>query len=395
MNIEDLIYMLYLKCKLNRYDYVLIQSFVNQNLLGNGFTEKQSNLAIKILKRYSNTLSNTIQTDVSPYLENPVFKLPIRKSNNQKKLSIIDHSIYKKAIKVEFPFVQEKIESIRKNKANLGYAVWDNDRRSWIFSLDERNIKFLSSFIENEDYDIDEELQDYFLQTSEILKNIENYVPMVILEENLPKYQNVSKNVPQLQSTDIVAAVFEARKSGIFTWSDDINNEFYKLNVDTVVKDFLNNENPDFFEINSQEHPIQCLKDIVKYTQPTLFVIPGGSESEKTKLIYNFLIELGYTSDEMCVMFRLSNKDGRDGKEFNEFVKNYGLNNPINERTKFVFISVKLPKPVISSNLKFHSVISLGRSNVHYTIREYFKNRQNLIFYCEPNKQREFNFDNM
>lgn len=392
MNIEDLIYLLYLKCKLNRYDYVLIQSFVNQNLLGNGFTEKQSNLAIKILKRYSNTLNNTIQADISQFLENPTFKLPIRKSNNQKKLSIIDHSIYKKAIKVEFPFLQEKIETIRKNKPYLGHAVWDNDQRAWIFSLDERNIKFLSSFIENEDYDIDEELQHYFFQTSEILKNIENYVPMVILEQNLPKYQNVSKNVPQLQSTDIVAAVFEARKSGIFTWSDDVSKEFDRRDIDSVVKDFLNNENPDFFEINSQEHPVQCLTDIVKYTQPTLFIIPGGSELEKTKLIYNFLTELKYNSDEMSVMFRLSNKDG---KEFNEFVKNCGLNNPINEQTKFVFISVKLPKPVITSNLKFHSVISLGRSNVHYTVREYFKNRQNLIYYCEPNKQREFNFDNM
>ena len=109
-------------------------------------------------------------------------------------------------------------------------------------------------------------------------------------------------------------------------------------------------------------------------------------------MIYNFLTGIGYTSDDMSVMFRLPSSDGKD---FNEFVKNCGLNNPISDKTKFVFVSIKLPKPIIKSKMRFNSVISLGRSNVHYTIREFFKNRQNLIYYCEPNKQKEFNFGDL
>jgi hypothetical protein len=122
---------------------------------------------------------------------------------------------------------------------------------------------------------------------------------------------------------------------------------------------------------------------------PCLFVLPGGSELDKTKMIYNLLVEQGYSSDEISVMFRLPSSDG---KNFNDFVKNCGLNNPITENTKFVFVSIKLPKPVLKSKMKFNSVVSLGRSNVHYTIREFFKNRENLIYYCEPGKQKEYNF---
>jgi preprotein translocase subunit SecD len=215
---------------------------------------------------------------------------------------------------------------------------------------------------------------------------------MLAIENGVLKYQNVSRTVPALTSSDTLSALFEARKAGIFTWDDAVEQQFNSLELDPVVKSFLTSEKPGNFEIDSEKTPIQCLTDIVNHSTPTLFVIPGGSEISKTKMIYNFLVNMGYNNTEMSVMFRLPNNEGR---EFNEFVKNCGLNNPIGDNTKFVFVSIKLPKPVIKSKIKFDSVISLGRSNVHYTIREFFKNRHNLIYYCESTKQKEFNFGNL
>jgi hypothetical protein len=122
---------------------------------------------------------------------------------------------------------------------------------------------------------------------------------------------------------------------------------------------------------------------------PCLIIVPGGMEFAKTKTMYEFLKGQGYQDDEMSVLFRLSTGQGT---EFNEFVKDNNLNSPITDRTKFVFVSIKLPKPVVKSKINFQSVISLGKSNVHYTIREFFKNRQNLIYYCEKSSQKEFSF---
>jgi hypothetical protein len=392
MYIEDLICKLNSHCSVNRFDVNLVSSFVNQAFIGTGYTEKQSVLAVRILKRYSASLSAALSVDITTFLDNPTFKFNIRKINNAKRISIIAHETLGKAIKVEFPYAQEKVDSIRKSKDQLGHAVWDSDKKAWIFSVDERNIQFLTSFVESDHFELDEEIKNYIVQIKHIIGNMENYVPMLTIENGLPKYLNQSRFVPELTSKEVIPAVFEARKAGIFTWDEKVTQYLDQAELDPVIRSFLLNESPKHLEIDSTETPVQCLTDIVKYTQPTLFIIPGGSESAKTKMIYNFLTSIGYTSDDMSIMFRLPSSDGKD---FNEFVKNCGLNNPITDKTKFVFVSIKLPKPIIKSKMRFNSVISLGRSNVHYTIREFFKNRQNLIYYCEPNKQKEFNFVNL
>ena len=389
MYIEDLICKLNLHCSVNKFDVNLVSSFVTQVFSGVGYTEKQGVLAVRILKRYSASLSKALSLDVSPFLDNPTFKYTIRKINNTKRISIIEHASFGKAIKVEFPFSQEKVDLIRKSKDQLGHAAWDSDKKAWIFSVDERNIQFLISFVESDHFELDEEIKNYIVQVKHIVGKIENYVPMLTIEDGLPKYLNQSRFVPELTSKEVIPALFESRKAGIFTWDEKITQYLDQAELDPIIRSFLSSESFKHLEIDSTETPVQCLTDIVKYTQPTMFIIPGGSESVKTKMIYNFLTSIGYTSNDMSVMFRLPSSDGKD---FNEFVKNCGLNNPISDKTKFVFVSIKLPKPIIKSKLRFNSVISLGRSNVHYTIREFFKNRQNLIFYCEPNKQKEFNF---
>lgn len=393
MNIEDLICQLHSHCKVNRFDTNLVDSFVMQVFAGNGFTQKQTVLVLKILNRYSKSLSAALNLDVQPFLDNPSYRYPIRSSGtNAKRLSIIDHQLWGRAIKAEFPFDQEKIDSIRKKKESLGFAQWNGEERAWLFSVDERNLQFLKNFVQNDKFEVDAEIQNYFDQVEKIVNDMEKYIPMLTIENGLPKYQNVNRFVPKLTSFDVVSALFEARKAGIFTWDEKVNQYIDTVGLNPVVKEYLGNENVGICEIDSTKYPVECLTEIVKYAQPALFIVPGGSESAKTKMIYNFLISLGFSSDEMSVMFRLPSSEGR---EFNEFVKNCAINNPISDRTKFVFISIKMPKPILKSKIKFNSIIGLGKSNVHYTIREYFKNQTNLIYYCESSRQKEFNFGNL
>lgn len=392
MFIEDLICKLYLTPGVNSYDSQMIVSLSDQIYKGLGFTEKQSLLAIKLLKRYTGIVSGIVRTDVTSFLGNPTFKLGIRKINNNKRVSIVDHATWKRAIKVEFPFNEERVTAIRKNRDLLNLAVWDPEEKAWMFGLSEMSILFLSDMIFNDGFEVDDEFEKYARQVKNIVDNIESYVPMLHLIDGVPKYVNVPATVPSLASDSILSAVFEARKSGIFTWDESINQFLDHSDLDPVVKSFLTSDKDSSLEVDSAKEPVQCLADLVKYMQPCLFIIPGGSELVKTKLIYNFLKEQGYKEEEMSVLFRLPSETG---KEFNNFVKNSGLNNPITDATKFVFVSIKLPKPVVKSKMKFQCVISLGRSNVHYTIREFFKNRQNLIYYCEKSKQKEFNFGNL
>lgn len=392
MYIEDLLHNLHLNCKLNTWDTPIVNNFTMLTISGLGLTEKQSSLAIKILRRYSKNLGKALGIDIVPLLDNPKFKLPVRKINSFSKISIIDHDKWIKVFKVEFPYDQDKINLIRQRKDKINFSLWDNEEKAWLFAVSETSIKMLAEMIKNEKFEYDDEFKNYLDQLDTILQDIDNRVPMLSYENNRPFYKNVSPLVPKLNSTQLLPAVFEARSSGITTWDDNVSEALDAYDLDPLIKNFLSNENIQNLEIDSKKHSIHCLKDIVKYIQPILFIIPNGTELEKTSMVVNFLFDQGFTSQDMSVMFRTSNNKSKD---FNEFVKTNKLNSAISSQTKFVFVSFKLPKPLVQSNIKFNGVVNLSKSSTHYRIKDFIKNTVNLINYYDFPKQMEFNFGDL
>jgi preprotein translocase subunit SecD len=114
-----------------------------------------------------------------------------------------------------------------------------------------------------------------------------------------------------------------------------------------------------------------------------------ATEMEKLQLGYDFLKSIKVDKSEMSVMFRMPSESH---KKFNDFIKENKLNSPISEKTKVVFISSKLPKPLIKSKIKFNSLINLGFGGVHYSIKNFVENQENCISYTEKILQKEFEF---
>lgn len=394
MYIEDILHTLELVGKINRFDQAVVQSLNFQtHVSSNGYTEKQSHLALKILRRYSTQLNTHLHQDITQYLDNPLFKIPLRNSTPlPKKISIEDHPQWAKAIKVEFPFNESLVERIRALRSKDSLIAWDKDKKAWFLSLTETNIKLAMSLADQENFEIDENFKVYKNQIAKIMEKMETFFPMLVLEENTPKLVNISKYTPELETTDILEAVFAARKYGIDTWDDSINAFIQSDSVDPIVKKFITTDTSETFHIDSTSTSMNLLRDIVQYLEPVLFIVPGGSELSKTKMAYEFLKEQNVTDEEISVMFRLPSDNGG---EFNSFVKSNNLNNPISEKTRFVFVSQKMPKPVITSKTYFNCVISMGLHNMHYTIRDFTKNCPNLIYYCEQRPNRELNFGNV
>lgn len=387
MNIEDLIISLLLsRIELNSWDKPLISSFYDQISRGSGFTEKQSAVALKTLRKHSAPLSAFLQQDITTFLDAPRYRLLIRQINNTKKLSVITHPIYQKAISAVFPYNENYINQIRKSKGDLGVAVWDKDERYWLFSLTENNIQFLINFAEQESFEIDEEFQNYTQQSKEILANIESHIPMLVIDENTPKLVNCSEYVPPLETTDILESIFESRKRGIFTWDETISNFLESDEVDGVTRTFLQTDPGEKVHVDNEIHQISDLTNIIKYMSPCMVVIPGGSEHENLIMSYEFLKGIGIENHEMSVMFRLPSDTH---ESFNNFVKINNLNSPIAEQTKIVFVSSKLPKPVLKSKIKFHCLINLGFSNVHYTMKDFVGNHENLVFFSRKKELKD------
>ena len=385
MHIEDLIISLILsRIPLNQWDSKLISSFYDQITRGSGLTEKQGALAVKILKRHSNALTNTICKDVTPFLENPIYKLSIRKLNNEKKLSITPDDTYGQNIRAVFPFNEELVASIRKYKEDSNTnAFWNKEEKCWIFPLSESAIMFLSSL---EGFDTDNTFQNYISQIKEIRDNLENYFPILVMEEGKPVLKNCHRNCPQLVSTGILEAVFEARLRGVSIWDEEIDT-YIENDVDSITRDFLKTSPDSKFLVNSDNHSMSVMSTIIKNLSPTIAVIPGGAELTKLSQAVEFFYNCGISNEQMSVMFRL---DSADGKEFNCFVKDNQYNAPITEDTKVVFVSSKLPKPVVKSGIKFNSVVNMGYMNVHYTMQQYLDKHANLVYYTKDNHTRNF-----
>lgn len=390
MYIEDLLFTIWNLGGLNRWDSGIVTSFNDQILRGNGLTEKQGNLAVKILSRYNGKLAVHYRQPVDAWLKNPQFKIQPRKINTDKKISVIPHSQWGKAIKVSFPYDQSKVDFIRSKKNESVFAMWDKDDKAWLFNLCEQNINLVSNLAQGVEFDIDDEFKIYLQQANAIIQNIQNYVPMLVLKDGLPRFQNHPPQVPQLETDSILEAVFEARKFGITTFDEEISQYLESDKIELTTKKFIQAETTKSFIVDSSQISMNVLSEIVQHLSPCLFVIPGGSELAKLKLCYSFLKDLGVEDKEMSVLFRLPNDTGG---ELNQFVREQSINNPITENVKYLFVSAKIPKTLLKEKKQINCIVSLGIANTHYTIRDFTKNCPNLVYYIDQKNQQEINFE--
>jgi hypothetical protein len=391
MYIEDLIIALAVSrnTSVNPYDQKIIYSFHDQISRGSGFTEKQENLSIKILKRQVAKLNSIFGKDISSFLENPSFRLTRRTIITTRHMSIQPNTTYGKVIKVEFAFNEGLLNKIRDAKNKLNYSNWDSEQKSWIFSLDERSLAFLINLAAEENFTVDDEFKNYQNQFNEIQKNIEHHIPMLSLVGEKLEFLNISPKIPQPTNSNIVENLFLARKFGILLWGDEIEQSEEWKNSNDVTKKFLQADPKDDFSLNLEENSIFSLADIVKYLSPVLFVIPGGTELEKLELSLDFLKSMEIPNEEISVLFRLPSETG--GK-FNNFVKEQKLNSPITENTKAVFISSKVPKTIIEKEVKFNSILNFNFYNIHYSIKNLLKWHHNVVCINEEKVQKALNF---
>jgi len=391
MYIEDLINeFMFGQVKPNRFDSKIIDSFTNQIMNGTGFTEKQSVLAVKIITRYAERLSTELKKDIRPFLENPQFRFKIRKTVTDRSIKIIDNKI----IEARFPYDEYFITEIKKYRTSdpTNNIIWDKDNTSWNFQLREDNIQFLSNLCSDIDFDYDDQFKHYANQTADIIQNMEKYAPILTSVDGTLKIVNSPKNMPEITATDVVGAVCQARQYGVSLYSDDIDRYLNSDQIDAKIKQFLTSDNGNPIKLSNSENDVKCLEIILKNMGPTLFIVPGGSELEKLERAFGILKGIGVAEKNMSVLFRLPTESG---KNFNDFVKKMGINGPIDTETKVVFISGKLPKPLVKSGIRFNSIINLGFDSAHYTLKSFVKNHQNLVYFDVNKNQKGLNFGNL
>lgn len=400
MYIEDILFQLFGPFRVSNLDHKsifsmnehnLLKSFTSQIHRGHALTEKQAKIIENILPKYISILNSHFVTDLTDSITNPKYRLGKRFSSQQRTVKLVTLTNGSKKIAVSFPFDQNLVDKIREikdttsssNEMPTGRSVtWNADNRNWAFNLYEGHLSQLYKILKEHNFEFDKELLDWIEEIEEIEKNIQNYIPMVTFEEGIYKYVNAHKDIPHPVSTQLLEVLFEAKKYGIETWDENIDIAIKHESVNRFTRVILTSQKnislADLTEVSRESFSFYDFSDVIKYNGKVLMIIPSGDEYSYLKKIYLSLKNMGYDEDQMCVLFRV---DKEKGKITNDFIKEHSLNNPISEKIKIFFVSVKMPKPLIKNQIEIGTVFNMGAVNAHHTLRNFVNNHHNVLTY--------------
>ena len=397
MNIEDLIdrlanagnFIFDNSIKISKTDISIIHSLSEQIQRGNGYTEKQRTLAVRLVSTYATELSLELKYDITIDLSTPKFRYPIRVLTGHKSVEVKLMPTGEKKIVVQFPFNNELIELFKSYKKEIkasSDANWDSESRSWVFEFSEPNVLFLRNTL-GSGFVFDQEFLEVALQIEEIKNNIEDYIPMIVYNDGKYHYKNTVSKIPQPSSTNLIEVLLDSRKYGITCWDDAIDLALKSDEIPQSVQLLVTSKSGTPVMLKNSQ--LSDIADILLYSNNVLFVIPGGTELLHLTTVHTYLKSRNVSDTDIAVLFRL---DSSSGKVCNEYIKDHHLNNPISDQIKYTFISGKFPKPLIESGKRFDLVVYFGSNSAHFTLRNYVRNHHNVISMNLDNKNTELNF---
>lgn len=356
--------------KFNRHDLTVIQSFSNQISSGRSFTQKQESYARSILQRYQKQIASQLNLDFLNILSSARLKNPYRTITSEKYIALTQDNPRQIIIKFNYDF--EILTSIREFRAKneLRNVLWNEEGKFWSFPLKESVLKWIIDNFSNKGFVFSEEIQNFQNQISEITNNLEKFVPVLKRNGNELEYVNFTPKITPKNTVNILSAILEARKNGIFVWDDEINLELEQLdNLSPEILKFLKHSDHSGIHF-SENSSFFNLKPLLFLDYPLFFILPGGNEQKYLEFLVKYFTQHGIHESEMTVLFRLENKND---KNFNNFVKINGLNNAISEKIKIFFLSNKLPKPLLKSAIKPYIVFYGGLPGVNYSLANFLK----------------------
>ena len=139
---------------LARYDVSIVDSMSQAVQCGKPLTDKQADLAVKIILKYRKQLAGR-DIDVSP-VENPSFRMPIRTIDRRRILRLEGNYIL-----LQFPFDNKLIDDNRE-LAKLSQGTWkfDGNAKVWRLAITEANVVAAAGYARNHEFEIEPEFTE-------------------------------------------------------------------------------------------------------------------------------------------------------------------------------------------------------------------------------------------
>jgi len=180
---------------LARYDVKILESMSWSTLEGTALTERQGELAVKLVLKYARQLAQK-GIDVGP-AESPHWRCPLRKMDYSRRLYINDDQLY-----LRFPYENQLIEDVRHfGKDSQGSVHWNKEQKVWQIALTEYNLSWMHTWASFQGFEIAAEVT----QLLDAIKQVEqsDYAVELSINNNQLVIQNAQQSLIHYVETNL------------------------------------------------------------------------------------------------------------------------------------------------------------------------------------------------
>jgi len=346
-------------------DLHIVKSLGRQLGNNNAFTQKQSVIGLRLVKKYSSLLSAS-GFETEKILDNNVFKWPFRTIDRTKSLYIDGEKIVLKS-----PFIADVVNKVKKRKTPFYFkGEYNGETKEWAFDYNENNVEFLVNLVNGMNFSIDEKIKNDFKKINEIKKKALDHYPILVKKMGGYVYNDIV-----IEEQDPRRAIMQSKLQGCLVYDDGVVDALKpKQKMDSVLLGdsrnwFINSNVCSYLDIFSLINTVdQCI------------IMCSSNNIEQLQEIVGSLFSAGYTGKDIGVMFRF--KSSKDFFEGNKYIKNMNVNQ-FDPKKKILIINEKIPKPLLTNNIDPQLIFScLPTVPSHYKTQAYLESKPTVIYYC-------------
>lgn len=396
------------KIEIDSTDCTILYSIARQVFRGKAFTDRQLDVVCLKLNYYASQFKDIGYVNLQEVIGMKYTRQPLRQVDRSQWIKIVDEPANTKPkfsvssrlgksyknkepeknshVAIRFPFSKKVIQEIEKLAFDyrLGY-YHEKGTHIHYFKITENSVYDIVTKFKNKNYDIEQELLDYVDKIDKIKNCPQDYIPGIYnfkLKNTTSALEDkITNHLGKLNDQNIHLYKDRSLLYGLEHF-DDISS--FSNQTSVLTQRIINRSETNIFISKNEWSLDAVVSSLVELKRfPILIVIPEKNPLDFLSFTYQSL--KGFINkDKISCMFRLDNKND---KEFNEYIKENNLNNPLANDTKVVYISAskKFPKPLFKSDWSCESVLLL--ESIRNSRLDVYFDKDLIIHYDEVESQ--------
>lgn len=371
--------------RLDKKDVTFLNSINSQLNKGMALTERQYNALVEKCNEYAEFFdAQGVDLDASTQK----VRFPFREIDRRKEITLeYVEEFNNEAIRIRFPFSKKQIiavQAIKEKVPHLQYLHRKGSHEHFI-SVTPRNLFNFYKGYNFPGFTVQDEVQELLDFVKDINDNAQDYVPGVYNYELKNLRENANACILDKLGTPCNENLYKYydRKAlyGLTHFNQDDLDESFK-NCSDFTQKITHRKFPGVWNKTNHTNLKPVLHSFNELDRYPLF-IHLTDQKEYEQLIHTHEILKDYVDAEsISVMFRLDNTH-EDNINFNEYIKNNKLNNPLAKNTKIVYTNSKISKPTLESKILPEAWLTFSDERIPQELSKYMMQCDLIVYDVE------------